>query len=110
MAVTTTGAKAAAANPAMPMTTVVLCLAQPDIRYAGGDPESKDSWVDMYLYIAKENNDGSPLEFKEVGVQRPAHLPITFISFQLASLSHSISGILYFCFPCRHSPLQNSAV
>jgi hypothetical protein len=64
LALTTVGARAAAANPPKPTTTVVLSLAQPDTRYAGG--EGKIPWQDMYLYIAKD--DGSQLEFKEVGV------------------------------------------
>ncbi len=66
MSVTTAGARAAAARLVKPTATVVLSLAQPDSRYAGGEVE--DPWIDMYLYIARDSNDGAPLAFKEVGV------------------------------------------
>jgi hypothetical protein len=83
MAVATIGAKAAMVKT---MTKVVLSLAQPDSRYA--NLEDGEKWVDMYLYIARENEpekkDGNnaeqghptpprPLEFKEVGVMAQCH-------------------------------------
>jgi hypothetical protein len=116
LAVTTTGARAAASKP---MTTVVLSLAQPDSRYASG--KLNEPWVDMYLYIAKDNNDGRPLEFKEVGVclngPTPSSLVLLFLRFSVRygvplhwPVQQSNSRVLYFPISSPDTPLQRQPV